>query len=94
MKPRHVESVDMAERTHHRRRIRPIQDSDVLDAVYRCTPAGTVEVAEILGVSRPAVLRHLERLEDVDRVWSKKVGPTRVWMHPRVMREPTPRPPR
>ncbi|MHC3378200.1 helix-turn-helix domain-containing protein [Haloarcula sp. H-GB5] len=77
-----------------RRSPTPVDPADVVDAVYRCTPAGTVEVAEILGVSRQAATYHLRDLEDTGRVWSKKVGTVRVWIHPRIMSEPTPKPPR
>lgn len=88
MKVRRDERVNMAEQL--RRSSTPVNPADVVDAVYRCTPAGTVEVAEILGVSRHAATFHLTDLEDAGRVWSKKVGPVRVWMHPRVMPEQTP----
>jgi len=67
-----------------RRRNTPVDQREVVNAVYRCTPAGTSEIAEILGISRQGAEYHLDRLEDRDRVWSKKVGPTKVWMHPRV----------
>ena len=62
----------------------PVDQGEVVNAVYRCTPAGTSEVAEILGISRQGARYHLEQLEEQDRIWSKKVGRTRVWMHPRV----------
>jgi len=71
-----------------RRRSSPVSRREVLNAVYRCTPAGTSEVADIIGVSRQGAEHHLKKLEDDGWIWSKKVGPTRVWIHPRVMKEP------
>jgi len=71
-----------------RRRYYPLDQHEVNQAVYRLTPAGTKEIAELVGVSRQAADRRLRRLEDEGKMWSKKVGPTRVWMHPWIMGEP------
>lgn len=69
-----------------RRRRTPVSDSELVDAVLRCTPAGTTEVADIVGVSRQAATYRLENLEEGDApIWSKKVGPTRVWLHERAI---------
>jgi len=71
-----------------RRRGTSVGRNEVMNAVYRCTPAGTSEVAELIGVSRQGAEYRLKHLEDDGWIWSKKVGPTRVWIHPRVMPEP------
>lgn len=68
-----------------RRRNTPVDDAEVIRAVYRCTPAGTTEVADRLGVSRQAAAYQLKNLEEAEYIWSKKVGPTRVWLHPLVL---------
>ena len=60
-------------------------DEEILSAVYRCTPAGTSEIAEIIGQSRQAAEYRLKHLEKVGEVYSKLVGPTRVWIHPDAM---------
>ena len=70
-----------------RGRYTSVTDQEVMNAVYRCTPAGTTEVAELLGVSRQGAEYHLRKLEERDWIWTKKVGPTRVWVHPRVMKQ-------
>jgi len=70
-----------------RRRRTPTSDQEFSDAVYRLTPAGTSEVAEFVGMSRQAAEYRLKKLEDERRIWSKKVGPTRVWVHSRVMQQ-------
>lgn len=70
-----------------RRRITYTDDQEFMNAVYRCTPAGTSEVAEIVGMTRQSAAARLKQLEERDWVWSKKVGPTRVWIHPRVMKQ-------
>ena len=67
-----------------RRRVTPVDDREILNAVYRCTPAGTNEVADLVGISRQGAEYRLKTLEEDERIWSKKVGPTRVWMHPRI----------
>lgn len=60
-------------------------DQEITDAVYRHTPAGTAEIAEVIGQSRQAAEYRLKHLEKSAPIWSKKVGPTRVWVHSTVM---------
>lgn len=60
----------------------PVTDKELLDAVFRHTPAGTTEVAETVGISRQGVDARLKNLEASGEIWSKMVGPTKVWMHP------------
>lgn len=71
-----------------RRRCYPLEQHEVNQAVYRLCPAGTQEVAELIGVSQKVADRRLRRLEEQDTIWSKKVGPTMVWMHPFTMDDP------
>jgi hypothetical protein len=71
-----------------RDRYAPLTQHEVNQAVYRLSPAGTQEVADLVGVSREVADRRLRRLEDEGTIWAKKVGPTMVWMHPWIMREP------
>lgn len=71
-----------------RDRYYPLNKHEVNQAVFRLSPAGTQEIADLLGVSTEVADRWLRRLEDDRTIWSKKVGPTLVWMHPWVMREP------
>jgi len=52
---------------------------EVLEAVQKHEPAGTSEVAEELGVERPSADYRLRRLEDEDRVTSKKIGNSLAW---------------
>lgn len=70
-----------------RQRYYPLSPHEVNQAVYRLTPAGTTEVAELVGDSRQVVNRYLRQLEEQGTIWSKKVGPTTVWMHPWIMLE-------
>lgn len=60
-------------------------DSEITKAVYRHSPAGTSEIADIIGLSRQAAAYRLKKLEADGPLWSKKVGPTRVWMHADVL---------
>jgi predicted transcriptional regulator len=71
-----------------RPRYHDLDQHKVNQAVYRLAPTGAQEVADLLGVSRQAVDRRLRQLEDDGAIWSKKVGPTRVWLHPWVLPEP------
>lgn len=73
-----------------RRRYGMADQREVEQAVYRLTPAGTQEVAELIGISRQAAGHRLHALDHHENIWSKKVGPTMVWMHPRVMPDPDP----
>lgn len=63
---------------------------EVEQAVYRLCPAGTQEVADLIGLSRQATALRLQVLDHREHIWSKKVGPTMVWMHPRIMDDPDP----
>jgi len=76
----------MSEQDQQRRT--PVDQEDVVEVVRRHTPAGTSEVAEAIGIARTSANYHLEQLEDRGAVWSKKVGPTRIWVHPDVMAKP------
>jgi predicted ArsR family transcriptional regulator len=67
-----------------RRRQTPVEDRELLNAVYRHTPAGTQEIADAVGISRQGATYRLDNLEERGVIWCKKVGPTRVWMHPQV----------
>lgn len=67
-----------------------VNQREVEQAVYRLTPAGTQEVADLLGLSRQGMLPRLQVLDHHQIIWSKKVGSTMVWMHPRVMPDPDP----
>jgi predicted ArsR family transcriptional regulator len=61
-----------------------VTDEELTTAVKELTPAGTKEVAEHVGLSRQATDYRLQQLEDRHRhprIWSKKVGPTKVWLH-------------
>lgn len=71
--------------TQVRRRRTATTDREIVRAVYRLTPAGTSEVAEVIGRSRQSAAYRLKRLEEDGPIWSKKVGPTRVWMHEDVL---------
>lgn len=73
-----------------RRRNAPIDQREIERAVYRLAPAGTQEVADLVGLSRQATARRLRALDLREEIWSKKVGPTKVWMHPDVMADPDP----
>lgn len=71
-----------------RRRYKMASQEEVEQAVYRLTPAGTQEVADLIGLSRQCTAHRLHALEHREKIWRKKVGPTNVWMHPRVMSDP------
>lgn len=61
-----------------------VTDEDLRVAVKELTPAGTQEVADRVGLSRQAVDHRLRQIEDRHSnpwVWSKKIGPTKVWLH-------------
>ena len=73
-----------------RRRYKMASQEEVEQAVYRLTPAGTKEVADLIGLSRQCTAHRLRILDRREQIWSKKVGPTLVWMHPRVMPDPDP----
>lgn len=73
-----------------RRRYKMADQREVEQAVYRLAPAGTQEVADLIGLSRQCTAARLRALDAREKIWSKKVGPTMVWMHPRVMDDPDP----
>jgi hypothetical protein len=73
-----------------RRRYKMPSQEEIEQAVYRFTPAGTQEIAENIGLSRQCTAHHLHALARREKIWYKKVGPTNVWMHPRVMPDPDP----
>jgi hypothetical protein len=61
-----------------------VTDEDLRIAVRDLTPAGTQEVADRVELSRQAVDYRLQAIEDrtpYPWVWSKKIGPTKVWLH-------------
>ena len=61
-----------------------VTDDDLKDAVKELTPAGTAEVGDRVGLTRQGAAYRLKRIEDRwpnPWVWSKKIGPTRVWFH-------------
>ena len=71
----------MAEQT---RRQTKATDEELKEAVKELTPAGTQEVANHVGLTRQAVDYRLQKIEDrysTPWVWSKKIGPTKVWLH-------------
>ena len=73
-----------------RRRYKRADQREVEQAVYRATPAGTKEIADLIGLSQQCTAARLRALDVREKIWSKKVGPTMVWMHPRVMPDPDP----
>jgi len=73
-----------------RRRYKMADQQEVEQGVYRLTPAGTQEVADLIGLSRQSTAARLRALDLREHIWSKKVGPTMVWMHPRIMEDPDP----
>jgi len=61
-----------------------VTDEELKAAVKERTPAGTQEVADHVGLTRQATDYRLRQIEDRYEnpwVWSKKIGPTRVWLH-------------
>lgn len=70
-----------------RNRLTAASDREFVSSVYRLTPAGTSEVAEMVGLSRQAAEYRLKQLEEEGVIWSKLVGPTRVWIHRQVMEQ-------
>jgi hypothetical protein len=76
--------------TKPRRRYRKLTQLEVEQAVYRLVPAGTQEVADLLGTSRQSASYRLKVLVEEESIWAKRVGPTFVWMHPVIMPDPDP----
>jgi len=63
---------------------REVTDKELKAAVKELTPAGTQEVADHVGLTRQATDYRLRQIEDrhqPPQVWSKKIGPTKVWLH-------------
>lgn len=61
-----------------------VTDKELKAAVKELTPAGTQEVADHVGLTRQAVDYRLQKIEDryaTPWVWSKTIGPTKVWLH-------------
>lgn len=60
-----------------------VTDEDLRTAVKELTQAGTQEVADRVGLSRQAVDHRLQQIAGRRQrvVWSKKIGPTKVWLH-------------
>jgi hypothetical protein len=61
-----------------------VTDEELKAAVKDLTPAGTQEVTDHVGMSRGAADYRLQKIEDRYSnpwVWSKMVGPTKVWLH-------------
>jgi len=54
-------------------------DREFLDAVADREPAGTTEIAEVIGVTRQNADRRLRQLEADRRVTSKKIGRSIAW---------------
>ena len=55
-------------------------DEDFLEAVKKCQPASTKEVADVVGCSRRNADVRLRRLEENNSVESKMVGNSLVWV--------------
>lgn len=61
-----------------------VTDDELKQAVKEYTPAGTQKIADRVGMSRQGVEYRLRKIEDryeTPWVWSKKIGPTRIWLH-------------
>lgn len=61
-----------------------VTDEDLKQAVKVLTPAGTQEIADRVGLSRQGAdnrLRKIEKRYENPWVWSKKIGPTKIWLH-------------
>lgn len=54
-------------------------DREYLAAVVEREPAGTAEIAEMVGVTRQNAAQRLRRLEDEGAVSCKKIGTSLVW---------------
>lgn len=67
-----------------------ISNEEIQEAVKDLTPAGTQEVADRVGMTRQAAEYRLKQFDDTwqNPVWSKKIGPTRIWLHNHKVRKP------
>lgn len=54
-------------------------DEEFLDAVGEHAPAGTGEIAEVIGCTRQNADYRLRRLGEEDKVTSKKIGNSLAW---------------
>ena len=54
-------------------------DEEYLEAVAEREPAGTGEIAEVVGVTRQNADRRLRRLEEEGKVTSKRIGNSLAW---------------
>jgi predicted transcriptional regulator len=54
-------------------------DDEYLDAVREHEPAAPSEIAEIVGVARQSAYYRLRKLEDKQKVASKKIGNSLAW---------------
>lgn len=72
-----------------RRRYKVAWQVDIEQVVYRLTPAGASEIANLVGVSRQAAYHRL-RVLDYEVIWSKDAGPTKVRIHPRIIADSDP----
>ena len=54
-------------------------DEEYLEAVAEREPAGTAEIAAVVGVTRQNADRRLRRLEEEGRVTSKRIGNSLAW---------------
>ena len=88
--PPRMNEVGDGARMVSRRRYWVLSQREVEQAVFRLAPAGTQEVADLLGTSRQSASYRLKVLVEQENIWAKKVGPTYVWMHPRIMPDPDP----
>lgn len=89
----HQEDVLRTDHTYLRSRTQPkriVDQREVVQAVYRVAPASTQEVADLIGISRQGIGHRLRALDYREKIWSKKVGPTMVWIHPQIMDDPDP----
>lgn len=55
-------------------------DAELVEAVKNSEPIGTSEIAEQFGCTQQAAYNRLSRLEDNEKISSKLVGGSRVWM--------------
>lgn len=61
-----------------------VTDKKLKAAVKELTPTDTQEVADHVGLTHQAVDYRLQKIEDryvTPWVWSKMIGPTKIWLH-------------
>lgn len=59
-----------------------LTDDDVIEAVGATQPAGTADIAEVLGVKRQGADYRLRTLRAANKVQSQKIGGSLVWTLP------------